>query len=69
MESQFSDNEITEFNVMKNGEPLNLPFVTADEDTEVGARFCVGLKVEDFAGLFDLDYRIDESTKRIDFYS
>ncbi len=35
----------------------------------MGARFCVGLKVEDFAGLFDLDYRIDESTKRIDFYS
>ena len=69
MESQFSDNEITEFQVTKNGEPLDLPFVTADEDTEVGARFCVGLKVEDFASLFDLDYRIDENTKRINFYS
>ena len=69
MESQFSDNEITEFQVTKNGEPLDLPFVTADEDTEVGARFCVGLKVEDFASLFDLDYHIDENTKRINFYS
>lgn len=69
MQTYFQDNEIMFFKVTKNGTPLELPYVTCDDDHNVQASFCVGVTVEDFCQLFDLTYKIDEEKKVIAFYS
>lgn len=68
-ESKDSTFRLTSLEVRKNGKKLDIPYVTVDEDTHVGATFCVGLKVEDFAKLFDLEYEIDEEGWSVYFYS
>ncbi len=59
------DTGVTTFSVEKNGELLDIPFITVDEDRQVGANFCVGLKAEDFVKLFGLEYHVDEDAGAI----
>lgn len=56
---------VTYLKVEKNGKALDIPFITVDQDRNVGATFCVGLRVEDFAKLFGLTYTIDEGQRAI----
>ena len=67
LRSEFADNEIRRFAVEKNGLPLDISYITADEDPNVSARFCVGLTLEDFCKLFDLSCQVDEANEKVVF--
>lgn len=54
------DGGISGLSVKKNGKELDISYVTVQEDYNVRAAFCAGLKVEDFVKLFDLEYEVDE---------
>ncbi len=69
MESAYSGDGIGKFTVEKNGEPLDISYITVDEDFQVRADFCVGIAVEDFCKLFDLSYVVEEENRRIMFSS
>ena len=69
LESRFDDNTIQKLEIKKNGQPLNLSYVTVKEDYNVHASFCVGVPVEDFCRLFGLTYRISEDEGKISFIS
>ena len=53
----------------KNGQPLELDFVTVDEDFRVGATFCAALSAEDFCKLFELRFAADEAARTLRFTS
>lgn len=54
MQTDYSDNTISRIQITKNGKPLEIHFLTADEDSNVGATFCIGVTVQDFCRLFNL---------------
>ena len=68
MEAEYDDNEIRSLEVRKNGSPLELPYITVEEDIQVSATFCVGVTVEDFCRLFDLTYEIEEEQGKVLFW-
>lgn len=61
------DDDIQSLTVEKNGKRLEIDYITCEEDHNVGATFCVGVTVEDFCELFDLDYEVDEAAGEIRF--
>ena len=67
MEAEFDDNEILKLVIEKNGSPLDISYITSDDDYNVSATFCVGVTVEDFCRLFDLRYVVDESAGTVRF--
>lgn len=69
MTAKFRDNEILSLEIKKNGKVLDIPYVTSDEEGEVGASFCVGLTADDFCRLFDLSYEVDEEEGTIKLYT
>ena len=69
MTAKFCDNEILNLEIEKNGKPLEIHYVTSDEEWGVSATFCVGMTAEDFCRLFDLSYEIDEEKGIISFES
>ena len=68
MEAEYDDNEIRSLEVRKNGSPLELPYITVEEDIQVSATFCIGVTVEDFCRLFDLTYEIEEEQGKVLFW-
>lgn len=69
METVYKDGTICSVQAEKNGQPLELDFVTVDEDSHVGATFCAGLSAGDFCKLFDLQFEADESARTLRFTS
>ncbi len=67
MEAEFDDNEILKLVIEKNGSPLDISYITSDDDYNVSATFCVGVTVEDFCRLFDLRCVVDESAGTVRF--
>ncbi len=67
MEAEFADNVILNLAIEKNGVPLDIPYVTSEEDYQVSATFCVGVTVENFCQLFDLRYTVDENAGVVRF--
>lgn len=69
MRSTCGDEGVVDLRVEKNGKPLDLTWYTVDQESDVGATFCVGLPVEDFCRLFDLGYAADEDAGCLRFYT
>lgn len=69
MRSTYRDGKVLDFTVEKNGQPLDLTWYTVDQESEVGATFCVGLPAEDFCRLFGLGYEADEDAGCLRFYT
>ncbi len=67
MRSDHSDEGIRSLEISKNGRPLDISYITVDDDFNVSATFCVGVTVEDFCRLFDLTWEIEESQGKILF--
>lgn len=68
MKSVHSNDGVQSLKFWKNGSPLDISYITVDEDTNVAATFCAGISVKDFCRLFDLSFEISESERRISFY-
>lgn len=67
MKAKYDDNEIFWVTAEKNSEPLDISYITVDDDRHVSATFCAGVTVDDFSRLFDLTYEIDEDAGTIAF--
>mgnify|MGYP005757876479 CR=1 FL=1 len=67
MKTEYGDGSIQELQVEKNGREIDLPYLTVEEDSNVGATFCAGVRAEDFCRLFDLTYEVDEEQGKIMF--
>ncbi|NCB91436.1 MAG: hypothetical protein EOM40_02530 [Clostridia bacterium] len=63
------EDSVISLDIKKNGEKLDIRYLTYKEDREVGISFGVGIPVEDFVKLFDLDYKIDEENETLIFES
>lgn len=65
--------ELEEITIERNGEELDVDYITADDDKRVrgdnGGDYAVGVTVDDFCKLFNLNYEIDEDAGTIRFYS
>lgn len=69
MQTDFSDNTISRIQITKNGEPLEIDFLTVEEDSHVGATFCTGVTVQDFCSLFNLSFQAREENGIMEFTS
>ena len=67
MEAEYDDDEVRSLEVRKNGSPLDFSYITVQEDVQVSATFCIGVSVEDFCRLFDLEYEIEEEQGKVIF--
>ena len=67
MKAEYDDNTIHSLEIEKNREPLELSWITSDDDIQVAATFCAGVTVEDFCSLFDLTYTVNEEEGTISF--
>ena len=67
--SRMKNRGVKEWRVTKNGVPLDLDWYTVDEERDIGATFCVGVPVEDFCQLFNLNYTVDETAGVLAFTS
>lgn len=69
MQTDFADNTISRIQITKNGSPLELHFLTVEEDSHVGATFCAAVTVRDFCRLFNLEWEVREDERAIEFTS
>lgn len=69
MTAQYEDGAVRGVEVTRDGVPLKLDYVTVEDDWKIGATFCIGLPVDQFAKLFDLSYEIDEESRWLAFFS
>lgn len=69
LRAEYDDNEIRSLEAEKNGQPLELPYITVEDDFHVSATFCVGVTVEDFGRLFGLDGEVREEEGRVEWKS
>ena len=71
-ESKAKENKegyINEFTVYKDGQNINIPYVTCGEWTSpVGGLYMVGITAHDFANLFNMTVEIDEENGCLYFY-
>lgn len=67
--SQTGEDGITQWDVSKNGVPLDLTWYTVDQEFEMNSGLCVAIPVEDFCQLFDLEYTVDEVAGLLAFTS
>ena len=62
-------NTITSCVFTKNGSQVDIPYLTTDDATIIGATYVVGIKLDDFAKMFNLKYTIDEEAAAVIFES
>lgn len=63
------DHEMTDFGIYKDGDRVDVKYITyRDEMSVARATYTVGISVDDFADIFDLDVYIDEDSNMISFF-
>lgn len=60
---------LTGLKLTKNGKAVPVSYLTASQDSRLDAVFCAALPLADFAGLFHLEYAVDEAAGCVYFTS
>jgi len=62
-----SDNDITSCVFTRNGTTVDIPYITNDDASIVGATYIVGIHLDDFADMFNLKYILNEDEGTVVF--
>jgi len=67
--SEYGDNRhVSDFKVYKDKEYQDIPYITSDSElSPIHCSYLVGISVDDFANMFNVNYEIDEEEKELRF--